>query len=187
MGNKQFIDFEGLSGVGKSTIARKVAKRLSAVLIATPPAPYADCRDSIDINVVPDARFYFYISSLIHASTLIKHHISTAHVVSDRYLPSTIAYHRAMGVDTELLFPESLQKKMLVQPDKMFLLECNDETERTRRLNKRGLSFNDKDEIKRRLDSAVLATYRSFNPIIIETADKTEEQVVDEIITHLKI
>lgn len=181
---KQFFNFEGLSGVGKTTITQMVAKQLSAFLMVTPPKPYADCRELIDTNVSPEARFYFYLSGVLHASAIVKEQLHTTHVVCDRYLPSTIAYHRAMGVDTNIFLTEEVKKK-IIMPTKTFLLQCSDEDERKFRMNKRGMSFNDKDELKRALDKQVLTTYQEFSPIVIETAHRTKEVIVEEIITQI--
>src|SRR5205085_3065414 len=124
-----FICVEGIDGVGKSTVAGKLATALDGIYYKTPPPPYDSIRANIDKKADPWARFYFYLSAVSFASAEISRLRLTQSVVCDRYIFSTLAYHIAM----DECFRGHEVAPSLLMPDVTFLLVAVEE-ERVRRL-----------------------------------------------------
>ncbi|MFZ5772368.1 MAG: dTMP kinase [Thermodesulfobacteriota bacterium] len=91
----KFIVLEGLDGSGKTTICKKLCQILNGEIYKTPSYPFSNFRNLIDDKVNMKARFFFYLSSVLHASEEIKNMLKKSHVVCDRYILSTICYHIA--------------------------------------------------------------------------------------------
>ena len=129
-----FICVEGIDGVGKSTVARKLAETINGVYFKTPSKPYSDVREAIDEQADTASRFYFYLSSVTFASQKITRLCSETPVVCDRYIYSTYAYHfvKDATLRTKVLALPVLPPTILV-PDFTVLLTA-DEPERQRRL-----------------------------------------------------
>src|SRR5882762_7072766 len=115
----KFIVLEGIDGAGKSTVSRRLAKAIGAKLYRTPPPGFSATRRIIDADAELPSRFLFYLSSVVYASEAIRKLIRQQHVVCDRYLVTTVAYHRAMGLALDL----NLQNFNLIEPDFTFFLE----------------------------------------------------------------
>lgn len=159
-----FIVLEGLSGSGKSTIAKLLAQNLRAKLYKTPRGEFAQVRDAIDrSNPTPLARFYFYLAGVIHASEEVSVILKKSGVVCDRYFLTTYCYHKALGVHA---LPSPLTIPM-ARPDFTFLVTCPEKI-RNARLRRRGLSFNDRQEKLLRVERKFLKEYKRFRPIEVD-------------------
>src|SRR5205823_4351924 len=103
------------------------------------------------------------------------------HVVCDRYLVTTMAYHRAMGLTLDL----NLQNFNLIEPDFTFFLELGDERERQRRLRERR-HYTATDAIldNARLRNKLLHEYRNYSMISVDTSHITADEVVQQIRQH---
>ena len=180
MENKKykFIVFEGIDGSGKSTVSRYLAREIHAKLYTTPPPGFKSTRRKFDSFVKLPSRFLFYLSSVAYASEEIKKLLQKRHVVCDRYIASTLAYHKALGVKLNW----DLEQLNLVKPDFTFFLEINNEQERVRRLKERNFYtstdalLND-NEIREKL----MNEYRKFPMISIDTSLLSAEEVVNTI------
>ena len=144
-----FLVFEGLSGVGKTTIAKLVAEAIGAQFYKTPPELFCLIRERIDRTANALARYMFYIAGNFLASQEIEKILKTQSVVSDRYILTTICYHRAIGVPVEI--PET---GGLVLPDVNFLVTCQQDI-RLARLEKRGMTINDKKEQEHGIENII--------------------------------
>src|ERR1700677_1365004 len=91
-----FIVLEGADGTGKTTAAKNLAKSLGAKYIATPPPKFREIRNVVDKDVSVGVRFLFYLTGVLHASDIVRQTLANQPVVCDRYIASTIAYHRAL-------------------------------------------------------------------------------------------
>lgn len=176
----KFIVLEGIDGGGKSTVSRELARSIKARLFRTPPQGFGGARRHIDAKAGLKPRFLFYLSSVAHAADAINRCLTSRHVVCDRYLTSTLAYHRAFGLELDWDFDQL----GLVKPDYTFFLEVGDESVRKRRLLGRGKytqtdSILDDDAVRTRL----LDEYLKYPMLRIDTAPLTVAEVVNHIRT----
>ena len=127
-----FVTVEGLSGSGKTTIAKLLAERWAARYYKTPPAMFTPIREIVDSNASPLARHLFYYAGIAQASIEIETMLREHAVVCDKYLATMVAYSRAAGVTVDIP-PATL----VLHPDFTFLLEVPEDV-RLRRLALRG-------------------------------------------------
>ena len=117
-----FVVFEGLSGSGKTTVGQLVAEAIEAKFYKTPASVFHPIRDEIDRSADNTARLFFYLAGVAQASTEILEILKGRNVVCDRYLLTTICYHRALGVPIDI--PDSVCFVPLLKPDYTFLITC---------------------------------------------------------------
>jgi dTMP kinase len=96
---KKLIVFEGCDGSGKSSCAIELAKRIDGIYYKTPPQIFENIKKAVEQTKNHNLRFYYYLSGTIYAAEEIKEILKYDHVVCDRYIYSTIAYHRALGIN----------------------------------------------------------------------------------------
>jgi len=118
----KFIALEGIDGSGKTTVCKLLSKKMKAYLYKTPSWPFANLREIIDKTVDIKSRFYFYLSSVFHASAEIEELLKKRHVVCDRYILSTLCYHRASGSSFKLFNETYLD---IIIPDFTFFLNAD--------------------------------------------------------------
>ena len=183
-----FLVIEGIDGVGKTTIAQAISKRVGAIYVKTP-LPLIEhfsfgnvsLRQHIDSYAYtsPITRFMFYLYTVAEASNYIKSKLATNNVVCDRYLSSTIAYHRA-------LFPglPDIDFKWIVEvmPQCQILLTISDRHELVRRLSEREGRFDEKLESDIMFLERVEEEYRKLGLKEIDTTKKSVDTIVNEII-----
>ena len=129
---KLFVTVEGLSGCGKTTIAKMLAERWAALYYKTPPAMFTPIREGVDRNASPLARHLYYYAGIAQASFEIEIILREHAVICDKYVATMLAYSRAGGVTVDIP-PAGL----LLQPDFTFVLDVPDDV-RLRRLASRG-------------------------------------------------
>lgn len=181
---KDFIVLEGLSGNGKTTVGQILAERLGAVFYKTPAPPFDRIRDEIDKYASPAARFFFYLASVIQVSNEIFNVLQTQNrsLVCDRYLLTTLCYHRALDVSIDV--PDSLFDS-LPKPNYTFLIIC-EENKRIQRLYKRGLSFNDVQERFLQVEQRFLFEYRKYRLTEIDNSSDDPNIAVDTILRFIR-
>jgi len=177
-----FIVVEGLSGSGKTTVGQLIAKKIGAVFYKTPAPLFEPIRNEVDRKADTSARLFFYLSGVIQASAEISRILSGKPVVSDRYLLTTLCYHRALG--TLIDVPDCVFNKML-SPDRTFLITCKEE-KRLSRLYSRGLSYNDKQEQRLKVERKFLSEYKKYRLIEIDNSSDDPSEAADEILRFLK-
>ena len=120
-GNK-FIVIEGIDGSGKTTVSQYLCDKINGSLYKTPSFPFSVLRDFVDKCVNTKSRFYFYLSSVIHASSEIAKLLEHKNVVCDRYILSTLCYHRAA---TSFFKPFDESTLQILEPDFTFYLDAD--------------------------------------------------------------
>mgnify|MGYP000250471117 CR=1 FL=1 len=190
-----FIVFEGIDGAGKTSIAKELAKSIHGLYIQSPPKPFDQIKQRVLENAVPIARFLYFLSSNIQLSELAKSALRKNHVVSDRYIWSTIAYHSAL----ENISPNELKAivmpfmKFLIMPDYVVFLTVKRKIQLQRLRNrvenglqKRLLVSND---FQTRLKEAYRYSKELFdvNWIEIDTSYKSIHELVSIIRHTIKV
>ena len=175
------VALEGLSGVGKSTIALIVAETIGGVVFKTPSGVFAECRDLVDRgDINPTSRYFFYLASVVDSSKEIDSLLKKHAVVCDRYVLTTQCYHAALGVKTI-----DLSKLPFVTPNETFLITC-DEEQRISRLAHRGLSYNDRQEALLKIDARFLAEYRKNQLQEVDNSLMDPFVAAQEIVSRVK-
>jgi thymidylate kinase len=163
----RFIVLEGLSAVGKSTVAPLLAEQLGASLVETLLPSFDDVRVQVDHSRLVMARLHFWMMCNYAVSDLVREQLAQGRdVVVESYFCRTLATHAAMGA-THL--PE-VDWDRAVRPDLTVLLTV-DEPHRRLRLAERalcgGLSYWS------RLEESNVAvtrrTYESFGLTVLDT------------------
>ncbi|MET8678210.1 thymidylate kinase [Streptomyces sp. NPDC004647] len=186
----RFIVLEGVSGVGKSHLARALTARLNATMLHTLPAPLTQMSSTIDRELRALPQFGFYLSGALHASDLVRQGLTRGWVVADRYVSSVTACHAAVqGIDVQavrdLLAPFL---GYLIQPDHTFYLRCSEEEIRRRMATKRDLKQDDLDlfEVPGRLSTLLnnFAAVAATDPtaVTVDTDGKSVGELADWII-----
>lgn len=124
-----FIVLEGVDGCGKTTVSSELARMFDATLVKTP-LPDQEClRHIYDYGKDMTARYLFYLSCVMTASQHINKILQVSSVVCDRYLYSAICYHKAMGVDTDIV---DIGRLGIIVPDLTFCLITDTDVRRSR-------------------------------------------------------
>jgi thymidylate kinase len=129
----RFVVLEGLSGVGKSTVASLLADELGANLMETLLPPFDDARVQVDRSRLLMPRLHFWMMCNYAVSDVVREHLAQGRdVVVESYFHRTLATHAAMGA-TQL---PVVDWDRAVRPDLTVLLTI-DESERQVRLAER--------------------------------------------------
>jgi len=182
--NYPFIVLEGIDGVGKTTVARLLADQLDAEYVSTPTNPFSQIRLSIENMREINVRFHYYLCAVICSAPAIRKLLVQKPVVCDRYIASTIAYHRAMEVEMNHI---DLQNLPIVAPSHAFLLVANDETRKKRIADREVPSAHDYvlERDHSLLKRVELEFYR-LDLSIIDTSNSTPCEVVTRILNQMK-
>lgn len=186
---KPFIVLEGLDGTGKSTVAsalvaQLVAEGIPAEALHTPSDGFRLSARYVNDNCNPAVRFLFYLAAVLDASDYIRSRRQSAVVVCDRYYFSTLAYHRASGVDAAV----DLNALEFEQPDFVFYLDTDQEIRAQRVLNRAMQTLGDvhgasDTELVRRIREE----FSRFDMIRIDTTHKNVSSVVSDIRYRIRL
>ncbi len=176
---KTLIVLEGCDGVGKTSCATNLAEEIHAIYYKTPPKVYESLKGIIESSGDYNSRFYYYLSGMCYAAREIHEILKDNHVVCDRYIYSTIVYHRLLGV----VIPPNIESLVPV-PDFAFCLHARDSVvkQRLRERETFGM-FDNNFEIQHR----AFEEYKTFNLSMFDTSDLRTEESVSQIkkIIHL--
>jgi dTMP kinase len=179
-GRAKFMVLEGLSAVGKSTVAPLLADRLTGCFVETLLPAFDDVRVQVDRSRLVMARLHFWMMCNYAVSGLVREHLARGQdVVVESYFYRTLATHAAMGA-THL---PPVDWNRAERPDMTVLLTL-DEAQRQQRLAERerrsGLSYWS------RLEESNVAvtrrTYESFGLTAVDTTGLDESEVVGHLV-----
>jgi dTMP kinase len=179
MKKKLFIVIEGLSGSGKTTLSLLLAEKLNGYYIKPPGSPFDKIRSEIDQYVDNISRSLFYLSGISHVSSNIKREISNKHIISDKYIYTTLAFPRSNGIPIEI--PPYLK---ILMPDFAFYLET-EESIRLERISTRENKLLLRKENMSEREKKIELEFQKFNLIKIKNNDSIEDGL-SQIMQHLK-
>ncbi|MFJ5265980.1 dTMP kinase [Streptomyces sp. NPDC088387] len=192
--DQPFVVLEGVSGIGKSTLARLLTHQLRATSLHTLPRPHSDWSKQINsqLNALP--QLCFYLSGLLHASDRVRTAQKVSPVIADRYQSSVLACHAAVhNIPVEQVRQlASPFLPYLVQPTFTFYLLCSEETLRARMRSKPDLKQDDTDlfAVPGRLEQLLVnfeaTAAADQSAISVDTEGKTPDQLVHEIVHTLE-
>jgi len=170
-----------------------LSRILSAKVISTPQfiedplVPGNDLRVRMDSSPSAIRREYYRLSNF-YASETARHLINHSPVILDRYWCSTAAFS-AMDDNPPRWEVIGEWPAGLLIPDIVFLLVV-DEENRNNRLSNRGENLTE-EEVRIEQDyenrQKIIEFYRCFDPIEIDTSNKTIQEVSKEILSWLRI
>jgi dTMP kinase len=172
---------EGLSAVGKSTVAPLVAERLDADLIETLLPSFDDVRIQVDRSKAVMARLHFWLMCNYAVSEMVRSHLARGRdVVVESYFYRTLATHAAMGA-TQL---PSVDWDRALVPDLTVMLTV-DELERRRRLIEREMTSGASywSRLEEANISATREAYESFRLTALDTTSLTADEVAARVAT----
>lgn len=117
------ICFEGTSYAGKTTVAKLLSEKLSAIYGPRVAHGWEKREEEIHQDHNPLARFSFFMEEIAARSQQVEEMLEHADVILDRYLLSIIAYHNII-VGTRL--EASLNPGNVRQPDFTVLLTVDE-------------------------------------------------------------
>ena len=178
-----FVVIEGIDGSGKTTCAQFLAQKMNGIYYKTPSGIFEKMRTEVEKTKNADARFTFYLAASFFASSEISSIIQRNVVVCDRYIYSTLAYHRALGV--KLSF--DCEENAVLQPDFYFYLYAKEEVLQ-KRMNIRGNKTRQDIELEknRKLQKKIHDEYVKFPLIQIDTSEIEPNEVCAKILSIIK-
>lgn len=189
-----FIVLEGVSGTGKSTLARALAERLGATSLHTLPTPHTGWSALINERLRALPQFAFYLSGLLHAADLIRLARTVRPVVADRYASSVVACHAAVHevADEEVAGLLEPFRPYLENPTRTYYLGCSEATLRERLAVKPDAKQDDLDlfAVPGRL-ARLLGNFRTVRAadataVALDTDGKSPGHLADSIVADLE-
>ncbi|WP_276667332.1 dTMP kinase [Thalassolituus oleivorans] len=171
-----FIVLEGLDGVGKSTLARRLAESEEYQLMTTPGAELLPIRAEIvnGLGSSQTAKALFYAATVQAEGEKVRAFNKNGRaVIMDRYRASTIAYAQQRGVTLDL----TSILCQAYQPHLSILLTL-DEDERQQRLHSRGTTAEDIETLNPDFRTGVLTRLQSLCDIELDLTEANEEEAV---------
>lgn len=141
----KFIVIEGLDGVGKTTTIDRLAERLHAAKLKTPPDNITAIREQCANSSTPQLRYHYYMLGNYLVAEEVKALLAAGqNVVVDRFYASTMAYMWGFG---RLPFDNTDWPTNLLTPDYTFVLNLPRES-RINRLAARTSVAHTPEELK---------------------------------------
>jgi len=187
MKNKLIV-FEGIDGVGKTTLAKLLRDNL--IKLGFEAVLYEDLEEKnkgfnlikpfIKEQVSINSSLFFYIASVIHKSQNINELLKKNFVICDRYIYSTIAYHVVRGADKSLI---NMKKLPIIWPDFLFLIKTQEKIrlERVKKRKKNNIC-DLKVKTNKNLIGKMEKELENFSPITINNSYNSPDIVSNTIL-----
>ncbi|MEV7679461.1 thymidylate kinase [Streptomyces sp. NPDC088341] len=188
------VVLEGVSGIGKTTLADIVTQRLNATSLHTLPLPHSEWSSMANCRLRSLPQFAFYLSGVLHASDSIRRSRMTGPVVADRYVSSVIACHAAVhgiAVETVTKLVEPY-RPYLVEPTHTFYLRCAESVLRERMARKRDLKQDDTElftvpgRLARLFTNFEAVSAADPTAVVIDTDNRSPDELADRIVAQLE-
>ena len=177
-----FIAMEGVNGCGKTTLCKRVAEELGAEYIKSPTGVFLPIREAIDRTASLEARFYYYMAANLQIAADVGKILQERPVVLDRYVLTTIAFHRVAGAK---IIPSDGTLLQILWPDFYFLVTC-EEQERKRRLQDRGMDFNDERADRWNVEQRMLEIFKGYGLTEIDATQRDPEIAVRQVLSLVR-
>ena len=175
-----FIAIDGIDGVGKTTCSKMLAKKISAHYYRLPPKSFNKIKDKINLLRLLNIRFIFYLLLVIYSSIKIKGLLRTKSVICDRYIFSTLVYHRVLNI--RLAKKISYKKLHLTKPDISIYLWADKRTRRQRLNSRKNNSTDNFIEQNHKLQNKIHAEFLKLPVQAINTTGLSPEEVCNKIL-----
>ena len=169
----KLVVFEGIDGVGKTTIALELKKVLRKKGV---PVLFFEDYESKHPGFSPlkqlvkkipiTGSHLFYLASSVYKSQVIKKLLESHWVICDRYFYSTNAYHKAKGSKLNIVSLDDLLK-----PDYAFLLTLNEKLRQKRVRQK--LKITKSDLVIKRKESFPYKLENLFKKMPLKNIDNS--------------
>lgn len=178
----QFIVLEGISGSGKTELGKLLAQQISGQYYTIPPEAFRPSRKEIDEKATLEARFWFYVASVVQASHEIGKILETQDVVCDKYILSTVCYHRAMGLDIKVP-----QWVTFLNSNHTFLVYCDDDVRLRRLRASRGpITNKERYALRQQMEQRCLVELRACIQMEIDNTPDGPQHAVDQILAIIR-
>lgn len=182
--NKTIIAFEGVDGTGKTTIAKNIAAKNNYRYIHCPFDEWNQYKYFVEVRFqkFPLTRFFFYLSTIWEVYQEILNDKFYNVFLVDRYVLSTLIYHKILFEKLNLQETNRLLNPELFPPgaDLNLVLICNSNI-RKERISKRRLinpSFDKALEENQKLQDEIQDAYKSLqNVSLVDTSFRKINEV----------
>lgn len=180
--------FEGMDGVGKSTVAEEFSEAVDALFLQSPGPGVDDIRGYVDSDIhSKQTKFLMYMASNSAVSDRIDPHLEAGNdVVLDRYFPTTVVYNEATEEQEPGKWTRQAHEYDLIQPNRIFYLHTDEET-RKERMNGReevGARGETDDQFMAQVRDAYEEAIGEFDMTPVEAIDGVDN-VVDKLLTEV--
>lgn len=186
----KLIVFEGIDGVGKTTISQALVKELRKRQIPTlwhkvfdkQKKGYNTLKPYIKRYSPVNARLFFYLASFIHRNHKLFQKLQTHWVVCDRYIYSKLAQYKTIGADISSI---QTRKFPLPRPDYHILLIVKEKS-RQHRIRTRGKksAYDKMKRVSRNEVDNIEKNFKKYHPIIISN-DGTVEETLEKVLRSI--
>jgi thymidylate kinase len=182
------IVIEGLDGIGKSTAAIALSKRLNGMYLNTPPKEMQSFRSYFDALDSTSRKAFYMVGNFLAGNKMEEMVNEGKIIVMDRYYASTMSYIIGKNLtidvppvgDVVYNWPQKLYK-----PDCMILLTLPEENRLLRRANRMDVIESEEEKVLRKeqgVSERIVQAYLNFGCVNIPLdVNDTKEMVLNKL------